>query len=263
MKTHTARIADRIIRAKRSAALPTSILAAFAAMLIGQAVAQAPIDPSVIYTEDFSSPIPLDDYNIENPPGPQSPMAIGIDNEALVLDYIGGFGVAWAKHQTAVNFVDTALAGDVRFETSNPSDPRSMGNIGWINGSSAQGYVSFGLQMDENRAYIFVGGGGLSASTSSAIVVDRDVTYRLQVEVKPPNIIAGFVNGQLVVSLKPGAFSRADESCRRCQRTGTIAGSARQSRRVEDQSSARRGRRPGSVAATGGCGAARRQWFHR
>jgi hypothetical protein len=76
-----------------------------------------------------------------------------------------------------------------------------MGNIGWINGSSAQGYVSFGLQMDENRAYIFVGGGGLSASTSSAIVVDRDVTYRLQVEVKPPNIIAGFVNGQLVVSL--------------------------------------------------------------
>jgi hypothetical protein len=175
---------------------------AVAALLGGQIAAQVPVDPSILFSEDFSGVNPLANFNLENPPGAgQSPMAIGIDNQALVMDYLYGFGVASAGLKTAINFKDTFLEGDLRLETTYPYDPRGMGNIGWVNGSSSQGYVSLGLQMDENRAYIFVGGGGLSGSASSPIVVDRDVTYRLRLEVRSPNIIRGYVNDVQVVSL--------------------------------------------------------------
>ncbi len=77
MKTNTATIADRTIRTNHSVAVYAAIMASVAAMLIGPAAAQAPVDPSVIFTEDFSGASPLDDYNVENPPGPQSPMSMG------------------------------------------------------------------------------------------------------------------------------------------------------------------------------------------
>jgi hypothetical protein len=162
------------------------------------------MDTSVIFFEDFSGPNPLANYVLENPPSPadgQSPMSIGIANEALTLDYLYGFGVAWVKHQSPIGFRDTFFESDLRLETSYLYDPRGWGNIGWVNGSSAQGYITFGLQLDEDRAYIFIWDSSTSDWTYAPIQVDRNVTYRLRLEVRSPNLIQGYVNDQLVVSM--------------------------------------------------------------
>lgn len=202
MKTTQTSIADPIIRKNHAAAMPVAVMAAVAALLCGEVKAQAPVDPSVLFSEDFSGVNPLENFNLENPPGGgQSPMAIGIDTQALVMDYLNGFGVAVADYQTSASFKDTFFDGELRLEASSPPDPRAWGSINWVNGNSSQAYVYFGLQLDENQAYVFVYDGISSGMTSAQIQVDRNVTYQLRLEVRAPDIIKGYVNGQLVTSM--------------------------------------------------------------
>lgn len=161
-------------------------------------------DPSVIFCDDFSQPNPLANYTIENPPNPgagQSPRAIAIDNESLVSDYLYGFGVAKVTYRTAFNFRETQLEGDVRFET--PGDPRANGGIQWIAGDSSSGLqIQFSLQLDENLAYLFIDqpGGTVPPYWAAGLQIDRDVTYRLRLEILAPSTINCYVDNQLVLS---------------------------------------------------------------
>lgn len=161
-------------------------------------------DPHVVFCEDFSGADPLADFTLENPPAPsggQSAMTIGINDQALTFDHLSGFGVANALTATTHAFADTSVEAQVRIETSISPEPRGFAAIGWADGSTSQGYILFGLQLDEDRAYIFAGEGSVSDYAAASLAVAPNTTYLLRLGVTLPNLIEGYVDDQLVVSL--------------------------------------------------------------
>ena len=169
--------------------------------VIGGNVDIGSVETSVLFADDFSGPSPLSKYLLENPsPGPHSPMTIAVNSGELTFDYLGGFGVVGVNLAQKHAFLGTAIECDIRFESPLASDPRSSGGIAWVNGSTANGYLAAGLQLDENRAYIFAYDGVVSTYTYGGVVLDRNVTYRTRLEVAAPGLVKLFVNDVQIAS---------------------------------------------------------------
>lgn len=171
--------------------------------VIGGKVDIGAVETSILFADDFSGPSPLSKYILENPSpgGGHSPMTIGVISGELTFDYLGGFGVVGVNLAQKHAFLNTAIECDIRFESPLGFDPRSSGGVAWVNGSSANGYLAAGLQLDENRAYIFAYDGTVSTFTSGAVLLDRNVNYRTRLEVGAPGVVKLYVNDVMVASL--------------------------------------------------------------
>jgi hypothetical protein len=170
--------------------------------VVGGTVDIGSVESGVLFSDDFSGPSPLSKYIIENPsPGPHSPMTIGVNSGELTFDYLYGFGVVGVNLAEKHAFLNTALECDIRFESPLVSDPRSSGGMAWVNGTSASGYLAVGLQLDENRVYIFAFNGVTSTLASGPLSLDRNVNYRTRLQIDSPGLIKAYVNDLLVTSL--------------------------------------------------------------
>ena len=171
--------------------------------VVGGTVDIGSVESGVLFSDNFSGPSPLSKYILENPSpgGGHSPMVIAVNSGELTFDYLGGFGVVGVNLAQKHPFLNTAIECDIRFESPLASDPRSSGGIGWVNGSSALGYLALGLQLDENRVYIFAYNGVASTLASGSFVLDRNVNYRTRLQIDSPGLIKAYVNDVLVTSL--------------------------------------------------------------
>jgi hypothetical protein len=161
-------------------------------------------DPAILFLDDFSMSEPLLRYTVANPPSAGlSPMAVGINGEAVTFDYLSGFGVAGAAYRGKFDFRRCSLEGDIRFETppSSPSLPRCLGGLSWVDGASQNGAITLGLQLDEQRIYIIASGAGGSGVGSAYFALTPGVTYRARLIVEPPSTIKAYVNNTLVTTL--------------------------------------------------------------
>jgi hypothetical protein len=171
--------------------------------VLGGTVDIGAVESGVLFADDFSGPSPLSKYILENPSpgGGHSPMTIGVNSGELTFDYLGGFGVVGVNLAQKHPFLSTALECDIRFESPLGFDSRSSGGIAWMNGSSANGYLAIGLQLDEDLVYIFAYDGSVSTLAAGSLVLDRGVNYRTRLEVEAPGLIKAYVNDLLVTSL--------------------------------------------------------------
>ena len=171
--------------------------------VVGGTVDIGSVESGVLFSDNFSGPSPLSKYIIENPSpgGAHSPMTIGVNSGELTFDYLGGFGVVGVNLAQKHAFLNTALECDIRFESPLGSDPRSSAGMAWVNGSSANGYLAVGLQLDENRVYIFAFNGVTSTLASGPLLLDRNVNYRTRLQIDSPGLIKAYVNDVLVTSL--------------------------------------------------------------
>ena len=167
-------------------------------------------DPAVLFSDDFSLLDPLSRYTVLNPPGAgQNPMRVGVNGEAVTFDYLYGFGVAGASYGEKFNFREAALEGDIRFETppGSGSSPRCLGGLSWVDGSSPNGSITMGLQLDERRVYLFASKAGGVGFTWASFPLSTEVTYRVRLVVEAPSTIKAYVNDTLVTTLVYGALA--------------------------------------------------------
>lgn len=153
----------------------------------------------VIYCEDFSSPNPLAAYTLLNPYA-DGPLVIGIDNEALLYtNTSAGLGSAATVYNGTLEFRDTGLEADIRFERPDAS-LRSAMAIEWSDGAPKKNRISWFFQLDEQRAYLFIRINGTDiAPASTPVTILPNVTYRLRLEVNDNNRIKGYFNGVLIM----------------------------------------------------------------
>ena len=156
--------------------------------------------PSVLYCDDFTDPNALSNYTVTNFNDKYASISVVDDQLALLSEWpsSGGFAAAYVAYNTAVQFRDTAF--DARVEFSTADMPRSLVGIAFVGnpGNPNPNYVSWDLQLDEQRAYFLGRIGDQPFSYSTPFAFNANQVYDLTLEVVGTDSLLGFVDGTLV-----------------------------------------------------------------
>jgi hypothetical protein len=165
-----------------------------------------PTDAPILY-EDFSGPGFPASFELFNPYPPwasgHAAMNVFVDEQELVFEHDGGFGVAVVLYEESFDIRDTSVEAVVR--TSN--EVRSLASVEWrlpsVLPSDSSSYISWGLQADENKGYLFViEDNAVTVMQTAPVDVIADVSNHLELEIVGESQIRGYVDGNLLVDLQ-------------------------------------------------------------